>query len=307
MTATVTPTQPFLATILDQHYRDMFPACGTCEGTRKIHRPYPGGWDKCEDCDKPRPIVLDDGPRLVYADYLEEQGDPRGEFIRVQCELAKLDESSSMTSPRGKLFKESIEVHALRAREAELLERHGAEWASESLGTLFTTTVWGEDACGVVGRLRNGDATIFEFTWHRGFPARLSLTARQAWGEACGSCRSTEYWHDGRAFGIGGCPTCHGSGRVGAILPAILKACPVESVRISDKEPGTLGQWWNAGEEGTHRIPRVVFDLLKGFENQWDDEEDHTAGKHYPTPDLAHAALSRAVIRHGLTLTTGAL
>ena len=32
----------------------------------------------------------DDAPRLVYADWLEERGDPRGEFIRVQCELAAL-------------------------------------------------------------------------------------------------------------------------------------------------------------------------------------------------------------------------
>jgi uncharacterized protein (TIGR02996 family) len=30
----------------------------------------------------------DNRPRLVYADWLEEHGDPRGEFIRVQCELA---------------------------------------------------------------------------------------------------------------------------------------------------------------------------------------------------------------------------
>jgi uncharacterized protein (TIGR02996 family) len=28
----------------------------------------------------------DDGPRLMYADWLEERGDPRGEFIRVQCQ-----------------------------------------------------------------------------------------------------------------------------------------------------------------------------------------------------------------------------
>jgi uncharacterized protein (TIGR02996 family) len=36
---------------------------------------------------------LDDGPRLVYADWLEEHGDPRGEFIRVQCKLAKIEEA----------------------------------------------------------------------------------------------------------------------------------------------------------------------------------------------------------------------
>jgi uncharacterized protein (TIGR02996 family) len=33
----------------------------------------------------------DDTPRLVYADWLEEHGQPdRGEFIRVQCALARL-------------------------------------------------------------------------------------------------------------------------------------------------------------------------------------------------------------------------
>jgi uncharacterized protein (TIGR02996 family) len=38
-------------------------------------------------CAKPE----DDTPRLVYADWLEEQGDTdRAEFIRVQCELEKV-------------------------------------------------------------------------------------------------------------------------------------------------------------------------------------------------------------------------
>jgi len=32
----------------------------------------------------------DDMPRLIFADWLEERGDPRSEFIRVQCELARL-------------------------------------------------------------------------------------------------------------------------------------------------------------------------------------------------------------------------
>lgn len=30
----------------------------------------------------------DDVPRWIYADWLEEQGNPRGEFIRIQCALA---------------------------------------------------------------------------------------------------------------------------------------------------------------------------------------------------------------------------
>jgi uncharacterized protein (TIGR02996 family) len=32
----------------------------------------------------------DDTPRLVYADWLEERDDPRGEFIRIQCQLANM-------------------------------------------------------------------------------------------------------------------------------------------------------------------------------------------------------------------------
>lgn len=57
----------------------------------------------------------DDGPRLVYADWLEDRGDPRGEFVRVQCELARLRPGD----PRGPV---------LRAREAELLDRYRTGW-----------------------------------------------------------------------------------------------------------------------------------------------------------------------------------
>ena len=32
----------------------------------------------------------DDAPRLVYADYLDERGEPLGEFIRIGCELATI-------------------------------------------------------------------------------------------------------------------------------------------------------------------------------------------------------------------------
>lgn len=54
-------------------------------------------------------------PRLVYADWLDEQGDPRGEFIRVQCELARLDETDERYPD-------------LLFRERELLAEHRLEW-----------------------------------------------------------------------------------------------------------------------------------------------------------------------------------
>jgi uncharacterized protein (TIGR02996 family) len=65
----------------------------------------------------------DDTPRLVYADWLEERGDPRGEFIRVQCRLAR-------TAPGDKRA-------ALQQHERRLLERHQDEWLG-SLRPLLT-------------------------------------------------------------------------------------------------------------------------------------------------------------------------
>jgi uncharacterized protein (TIGR02996 family) len=61
----------------------------------------------------------DDATRLVYADWLEERGDPRGEFMRTQCALARWREGSP-GRPQ------------MEARERELLERHQDAW----LGTL---------------------------------------------------------------------------------------------------------------------------------------------------------------------------
>lgn len=60
-----------------------------------------------------------DFPRLHYADWLDERGDPRGEFIRVQCELAA--HPKHHTAETG---------CPLRRREQELLSTHGAIWAN---------------------------------------------------------------------------------------------------------------------------------------------------------------------------------
>jgi uncharacterized protein (TIGR02996 family) len=58
----------------------------------------------------------DDGPRLIYADWLDERGDPRGQFIRVQCALAQLPADDSRRAQ-------------LAAVELQLREEHEARWA----------------------------------------------------------------------------------------------------------------------------------------------------------------------------------
>src|SRR5258707_14740600 len=71
--------------------------------------------------------------RLIYADWLEENGDPeRAEFIRVQCQLSELAPGDARQSE-------------LEIREADLLARHEERW----LGAL--------------------PPALFEWTWRRGF------------------------------------------------------------------------------------------------------------------------------------------
>jgi uncharacterized protein (TIGR02996 family) len=63
----------------------------------------------------------EDGPRLVYADWLEEHGEcARSEFIRIQLERAALDPHD----PRQA---------ALAVREMELIEQHTKEWVRPGL------------------------------------------------------------------------------------------------------------------------------------------------------------------------------
>lgn len=65
----------------------------------------------------------DDLPRLVLADWLDEQGQPDcAEFIRLQVELAKLqDESEILPEHDGRRV-------ILETREAELLEEYHNQW-----------------------------------------------------------------------------------------------------------------------------------------------------------------------------------
>jgi uncharacterized protein (TIGR02996 family) len=62
----------------------------------------------------------DDTARLVYADWLAENGDPdRGEFIRVDIELARTPPDSEGAERRRSV---------LFARRAELLKKHKTAW-----------------------------------------------------------------------------------------------------------------------------------------------------------------------------------
>ena len=63
----------------------------------------------------------EDGPRLIYADWLEDHCPRRAEFIRVQCRLASLPANH-------------VAVFDLERRERELLAEFDVEWAEGLAG-----------------------------------------------------------------------------------------------------------------------------------------------------------------------------
>ena len=68
----------------------------------------------------------DDAPRLIYADWLEEHGQPeRAEFIRLECERERVPEHS----PRW---------HELVSRASPLYKKHQVEWLG-SLSEILST------------------------------------------------------------------------------------------------------------------------------------------------------------------------
>lgn len=82
----------------------------------------------------------DDSIRLIYADWLEDHGDPeRAEFIRVQC-LEEIDYRTDYNSAAGS-----------NRKGCRILRRFGHEW----LGTLYEAG-WGRDC-----------------VWSRGFLAEV--------------------------------------------------------------------------------------------------------------------------------------
>ncbi|MFO0937535.1 MAG: TIGR02996 domain-containing protein [Gemmataceae bacterium] len=68
---------------------------------------------------------LDDSPRLIYADFLADRGDPaslaRAEFIRIQLALARLPPDHPRAGP-------------LLARQADLLQQYHAAWTAPLRG-----------------------------------------------------------------------------------------------------------------------------------------------------------------------------
>lgn len=168
----------------------------------------------------------DDTPRLVFADWLEENGEPeRGEFIRVQCELVKTQPVFCVAERPdqygGFSYYDEPNPHyeALRCRSRELLEAHYIDWIKQVHPNGFTCT------------------------FRRGFVAEITCKLADWCGTECKRCEGTILIYsprlDNQRRTRGGrpvtvCPACHGTGRVGGHGPALVRAAPLERVTLTE-------------------------------------------------------------------------
>jgi uncharacterized protein (TIGR02996 family) len=130
-----------------------------------------------------------DAVRLVYADWLEENGQPeRAEFVRVQVELANLppvrihaDGKSAIVGAVSAALAKVVDPHherrtKLRRRESDLLDAHRREWFPvEGLGA----PGFGEDEplrWWPAGDSR-GESHIMDGTPRRGFVESVTCAA----------------------------------------------------------------------------------------------------------------------------------
>src|SRR5262245_27676174 len=119
----------------------------------------------------------DETLRLVYADWLEEQGHPRGELIRVQYDLARLPADDGRR-------------RALGRRELQLIIEHKDAWFP-----LRKKFLWWECRLGFMDEVWTDAATLLSLAeaLFSSQPVRhLSLTADPGLLGALASCQSLE-------------------------------------------------------------------------------------------------------------------
>ncbi|MCA9175069.1 MAG: TIGR02996 domain-containing protein [Planctomycetales bacterium] len=97
-------------------------------------------------------------PYAVYADWLIEQGDPRGDLISCQLDLERTDLDRSQRAE-------------LKLREAELLHRHSEQWLGELAPHFAPVRPEEVDQWGMNSR------PFVTHQWRRGFLDKLTIEA----------------------------------------------------------------------------------------------------------------------------------
>lgn len=234
----------------------------------------------------------DDGPRLVFADWLDEHGQEEyAEFIRLECDLSILCEKR----------RKGTATEADEDRQRKLFDRQ-----SELIPTVYPRYVH------PVFRWLNARGIDYgNCVFNRGgFVASVTLPTLAFVGGPCGSCADEDRATRTAIDDIEGkCRQCDGTGRVPGIAADLFRTQPVTRVTLSDREPfesrkGEKFRWWDGRSITPTRdlhpsstLPAELYDGLTGFlpKESW----DRLYTRDYPTRAAAIDALSSAAVAWG--------
>ncbi len=224
----------------------------------------------------------DDDLRLVFADWLEENGEEdRGAFIRVQIELAQGPRSyRECWKNQPKIDAEVRRMDGLRRREQELQELHGDTWA---LPLALAAGFKGTPMYGAA----NGRDSLGNPRYHHICSEYASdMGRRLAWTFRRGFVESIET--DTKTF------LAHG---------ATMVACqPLERVTLTGLQPnqsqmtGRFG-WWDESSEKWGRTDEVPGEIARNLpDSKYDDDFRARGWTWYTTREAAMDALSLAAL-----------
>lgn len=265
--------------------------------------------------------ILDDplndgieGPRGVYADWLDELGHgddrERAEFIRLQCRIAEIQRDcvcgacvklrgggQHHNGPCGVARERTVQTDGssrqahLRKHEREFFDAHKTRWFGDRLAILYLD---GDDY--TAGQYHDLTKTLVR----RGFPSSISCTLATLFGGECGRCHGRRDWFDALT-GLGQCLDCNGDGRTEGIARDVFSRWPLTRIDLSCRQPiehdsDRWGWFKHVATMDEATLPAEIWNLMTGFNNYGGYPY---AIKWYPTRESAHAALSRAAVNLG--------
>ena len=189
----------------------------------------------------------DDVPRLLAADWWDDHGEHgRAEFIRVQCELASC---KFCTRVDGRFEGPAVPCsqHVMTHRREQELGDLRSDWLVplvEALGFKAKPTErpYRYEYHGTQG-IHYGGINL-EVKFRRGFVHTVRCSFAEWCGLACGNCTM-----DFQMPVNPGCPTCHGTGRVGALGPQIVAVQAVEVFEATDEYPTSFVFPWGGSSQ----------------------------------------------------------
>lgn len=257
----------------------------------------------------------DDNVRLVYADYLQENGEAeRAEFIGVQIALAKNPVCpAAIYHPRFDAPDHGDKMYVYpppaapkkpcgwcpvcvnRKREYELWQKHFPTQADWDLPLGNLRYAW--QVTSRPETIVNAPTAILR----RGFVEQIRIAKVELLGGTCGNCDKCVAHHVSRINNYCSAP---------GVARELFKAHPIQKVVLSDRTPRNLsekGDWWAWGSHkvpsyesagGTCTLPKEIYGLLP----------DNSPGRDFWTSGYgsrlaALEALSVACVRYGRGLS----